>query len=194
MNLRKPDFDDELGQSIRQALKRQTDDATPSKAIWPHIRSELEMNRPAGAVRGKWYLSPPALQALGILLMLIVGSLALRPPASPEQEMPILIAQASPSGSQFNAETYVDEYSIRRQSRGIQSEFERHQLQDYAAVTAQDLSAFNTPVVVVPLNKVPNPRSLESWLTNSDISEGASDPIVWQINQAGYLVRSGLIQ
>jgi hypothetical protein len=196
MNLRKPDFDDELGESIRQTLRQQTDTTDPPLDIWPYIQTELEMNPPAKVVRRKWFvsLSPPLSQALSILLIMIAGSLVLHPSFTTERETPILTAQVSPYGGGFNAETYFDEYSLRVHSREFQQELEQQRLRNNASITAQDLSAINTPVLVVPLDKIPNPTGPERWLINSDKPEGASDPIIWQINQVGYMVRSGLIQ
>ncbi len=173
MNSPKPDFDDELGHLIRDALQDRTDMPEPSDEIWTHIKEELETAGPPAPPRKRAFLPPPVVQAVFIILLIFIGGISLQPPSLTDESLPIL----SPTLTGVTPGRFIDEYSA---SPGVEvpvDEVEWNLMKGSRAVVTEGDELVNPTAVAVPVDVIPHPNSPEGRMLASSSTTEISEPV-----------------
>lgn len=166
MNSRKPNFNDTLGDLIRQTLETQVDAPEPSDEIWKQIEGDLQPNKAAEPSRRRVLLSSPVVQAVFILLLIIMGGFGLRTKSVSDDAEPILVAQISPEAP-FDTGYFIDEYSISSGMQADQDKFEQYSLKRFQRFQGYDSNRKNYTADMFPLDIIPHPLSPQGRLLNA---------------------------
>lgn len=169
MNSRKPNFEDDLGELIRETLKVHNRPCEPSEAVWQHIERELKAEETSPARPKRALLPAPVVQAVFTLLAIIIAvtSLSLRPTSVSDEEPVVLVAGLS----QSETERYIDEYTASPVIEMANDEVELSMLKSYLRTRKPEVDLKYYLAAMRPIDVMPHPMSPEGRLLRAKGAE-----------------------
>jgi hypothetical protein len=165
MNSRKPNFDDDLGELIREALRSHNHPYEPPEAVWRHIEGELKADKTSLPRQKRALLPAPVVQAVFTLLVIIfvTAGLSLRTTSVSDEERPVLVAGLS----QSETERYIDEYTVSPIMEIDNDEVELNMLKSYLRAQKSDVDLKYYLAAMRPIDVMPHPMSPEGRLLSA---------------------------
>lgn len=169
MNSRKPNFEDDLGELIRETLKVHNHPREPSEGVWRHIERELKAKETSLPRQKRALLPAPVVQAVFTLLVIMVAvtSLSLRPISVSDEEPVVLVA----GFSQSETERYIDEHTVSPVIEMANDEVELSMLKGYLRTQKNEVDLKYYLAVMRPIDVMPHPMSPEGRLLSAKRAE-----------------------
>ena len=173
MNLHKPNFDDDLGDFIRQTLEKQTRSQTPSDIIWRRVVKKLAQDPPPKKTIS-W--KAPVLRLAFVICCLLLGGVGYYtglPFEQSEEPTPVRIAQVSATTQAGVLVGVLDETvapAIIADAHEIQA------MKDYQRQQAIFMQHPIYPLLITPLDVIPHPLSSDGRFLQNQISPHQAMP------------------